>query len=156
MGAPTWPPNPQCSERPAEPCAPLNKSGAPTWPPISPPPRSERPGQAVTLLYDASSGLAVLAAEDLAHDVASAEGRDDHRQRVIAQGSAERLGPARERPPGHLHQLLVGAARELAGAVTYDGDRPFHLVFHDDAPRPAQAIGRARRARPPSSSGASD
>src|SRR2546428_13842169 len=89
--------------------------GGPEMAPDIPPPRSERPGQAVTLLYDASSGLAVLAAEDLAHDVASAEGRDDHRQRGIAQGSAERLGPARERPPGHLHPLLRRAAREPAG-----------------------------------------
>src|SRR2546427_11705338 len=115
------------------------QTGGPEMPPDPPPPRSERPGQAVTLLYDASSGLAVLAAEDLAHDVAGAEGRDDHPQRVIAQGSAERLGPARERPPGHLHQLLVGAARGLAGPGPDSGGPPVHLGFPDDRPPPAPA-----------------
>src|SRR5438477_5349168 len=50
LGAPKWPPNPQRSERPGEAVSLLYRSwGAPKWPPN--PQRSERPGEAVSLLY---------------------------------------------------------------------------------------------------------
>src|SRR5262245_1617124 len=144
MGAPRWPPFPQMFGAHGG----AVRSSNPTWRSKSPAFGASRPRR--------DAPLPPLAAEELADQVTSAEDGDEHRQRMIAQRGPYRLRPSREPPSGHLHQLFVGTARELASAVPHAGDRPLHLLLHREAPRPAQAIGRARRARLPSSSAVSD